>query len=85
VPTPTLLKQIGHIHRHLLNRSVVESLDLTKGPHVIVRHEIDGLDFVIWWTIAVQNAATLQTMKNRLEHVRQELKKIIGGARGRNS
>jgi hypothetical protein len=42
MPNPKRLKQVGHIHGHLLNSGVVESLNLTKRPYVIVGHKVDS-------------------------------------------
>jgi hypothetical protein len=49
----------------------VIGLNLTKGPHVIVRHEIDDFDVCdVWWTVAVQNSTIYNT-----ERKEEELKK----------
>lgn len=37
-----LLDKIGHIHGHLLDRGVVERLNVPQGSLVILSHHVDG-------------------------------------------
>merc|ERR1719498_1967056 len=38
----TSLKQIGDVHRHLLDLRVVVALQVLERPHALRRHEVDG-------------------------------------------
>ena len=39
------LNEVGHVHGHLLNGSIVELLDIAQGADVLFRHEIDSNAF----------------------------------------
>ena len=40
-----VLDQVSHVHRHLVDASVVEFLDIVQCTFVVVRDEIDGNAF----------------------------------------
>lgn len=42
---PRRLNQISHIHRHLLNSSIVKSLDVPKDPLVLLGNKVNRNSF----------------------------------------
>ena len=55
-----VLNEVGDVHRHLVDPSVVELLDVVKRPLVFVGHEVDG------HALAAESAtATNPTNKNK--------------------
>lgn len=59
------LNQVGDVHGHLLNSSVVKRLNVSKNPFVFFSHEIDGYAF------SAKPTSTANPERERLQRMSQ--------------